>query len=152
MLPLKHYAAAGLILLGLGGSALYAQPMMPQHPRAGMHKNEERHPLVKLLEQLNLSEAQKAELETLKTTFEAERNATRPDQNRAQDLADAISEEGLDGTQFLQVVQERCTARASVREQHLVKILDVLSGSQRLELKALLESQADNRPHEGEEN
>lgn len=130
-------ATVGLIALTLGYSGVQAQMMQNKGGARGEHS-----PITKLLSQIELSDAQKATLETLAASFKEERQASRKAGNKTQDLAAAISESGLDVTLFTQSAQENFTARTATHAQHLKQIIDVLTPAQRLELKTLLETRA----------
>ena len=115
-------------------------------PSRGMEKPDKRrgNPIRNMLKEINLSAEQIKTLQALAETFKTEREALGDNRgNRDQDLADAISESGLNSAQLTQIALERCEARSTMQFDHLAQIVDVLTAQQRLEFKALLEAKAE---------
>lgn len=142
MKNVTRFATVGLIAITLGYSGLSAQMM--RDDQRGV-RGGDRNPVSHLLSEIELSDAQKATLESLSESFKEEREAAKEAGSKEQDLADAISQSGLDVTEFVQTEQEHCTARSTMHAQHLEQIIDVLSEDQRLELKTLLETKASEK-------
>jgi Spy/CpxP family protein refolding chaperone len=146
MKPLTKVLTVGAVLSTLALNAFAVEgnrsDMMPQRG-ASQSENRGGDPIAKLLKEIELSDAQTTALQTLAESFQIEReSAPKGANSKDQDLADAISESGLNSAQLVQAELEHCEARSTMHSNHLSQIIDVLTSEQRLELKALLEAKA----------
>lgn len=102
-------------------------------------------PIAELLRGIDLDATQISSLQKLSEQFRSElgsQDANRT--NREQDLANAISENGLDSALLIERESARCSARSTLHASHLSQIIDILTAEQRLELKSMLEAKAEN--------
>ena len=136
-------SSLALSVSAYGGNGGKCDAQNSQNDMPPMHKMDKRNqsPIKMIFKELNLSDAQKSELKALMKAQRQER-MEKGRGERAQLLANAISQDGFDTKAFETESKQHMEVKLTQRAQHLNKVINILTPNQRIAFKELLEKKA----------
>lgn len=125
---MKRKIITGLVILSAASVALFAMGPKCDKGRHGGHYQ----PIMgKMLQQLDLTDAQKASLETLRASQKEKYQALKGEKQEKRDLRTYFTDEGFDKAQFIENATNNAKERASLKAEYMEQLYTILDEHQK---------------------